>query len=180
MEISESFITTALNYGRIIISEAFMPEHLRTVKPSKSGGNKNEKERERENVFRVNVWANLVCFCSGQLGGRKYFCRGILVSFLSFFLSFFSLSLFRSFFLSSHFLLSFSQFKFAADDAGVFANHPNPFWASSKVAGHELVRFVFLFRSFFSFSSKFCDFFVLFFFLRNFFNSHRFVWFGLV
>ena len=80
VEISESFISTALNYGRIIISEAFMPDHLRTVKPTTSGG---------------------------QLGGRKYICRGIL-------------------------------FKFAADDAGVFSNHSNPFWASMKVAGHEL------------------------------------------
>ncbi len=38
VEISQSFISTALIYGRIIISEAFLPEELRTVKPTKSGG----------------------------------------------------------------------------------------------------------------------------------------------
>ena len=54
VEISELFISTALLYGRIIISEAFLPESERSVKPIKSGG---------------------------QLGGRKYLVRGILYKF---------------------------------------------------------------------------------------------------
>lgn len=71
VEISESFISTALNYGKIIISEAFMPDHLRTVKPTTPGGL----------LFVVVVFFQFVFdnWQKGQLGGRKYICRGILV-----------------------------------------------------------------------------------------------------
>ncbi len=35
VEAAKSFFATALDYARVIISEAFLPEHLRTVKPTK-------------------------------------------------------------------------------------------------------------------------------------------------
>lgn len=54
VEVANAFINTALMYGKIIISEAYLPDEKRTIKPRTS---------------------------NGRLGGRKYFIRGIIFKF---------------------------------------------------------------------------------------------------